>query len=86
MTTIIRHKESGEEFVVIGSGFAATDYGGKTRIETHENEKERYPLLCVCNAKGRMGWVYSEEYEVVTVDGESPHAILAPRRKKVTSD
>ena len=83
MAVIIKHKESGEEFIVIGSGFAATDYAGKTKIEPNENEKERYPLLCVCNKKGNIGWVYSEDYKVVLVDGETPEDIYEPRIKHV---
>ncbi len=84
MAVIIQHKESKEEYIVIGSGFGATDYAGKIKIEPSENEKERYPLLCVCNMKGKIGWVYSEDYKVVLVDGETPEQIYEPRINHVT--
>ena len=85
MAVIIQHKKTGEEFIVIGSGFGATDYAGKIRIEPTENEKERYPLLCVCNKKGNIGWVYSEDYKVVLADGETTYEIFEPRINRVTS-
>ncbi|MFT5193949.1 MAG: hypothetical protein ACI9EW_002910 [Cellvibrionaceae bacterium] len=84
MTTIIKNKESNEEFILLGTGFGATDYGGKERIDSTGNEKERYPLLCVCNAKGRVGWVYSEEFIVVQIDGQTPAEIYAPRIQTVS--
>lgn len=84
MTTIIRNKETGEEYILLGTGFGATDYGGKDRIDPTV-AKERFPLLCVCNQKGRIGWVYSEKFEVVLVDGETPAEIYAPRIPKVAA-
>jgi len=83
MSTIIKHKKTGEEYILLGTGFGATDYGGKDRIDPTENEKERYPLICVCNDKGKMGWVYSENFKVVMVDGLTPEEIFEPRKKRV---
>ena len=83
MATIIKHKKTGEEYILLGTGFGATDYAGKDRIDTSENEKERYPLLCVCNEKGKIGWVYSEDFKVVQVAMESPADIYALRKKRV---
>jgi hypothetical protein len=84
MATIIKHKKTGEEYILLGTGFGATDYAGKDRIDTSENEKERYPLMCVCNEKGKVGWVYSEDFRVVVVDGQTPAEIYAPRKQRVS--
>lgn len=81
MSVIVRHKISGEQYVLIGAGFGA--YMAKKPNwfwgDLIADEDSGYhAMLSVCDAEGRVGWIESKKVEVVSVDGRTPQALLNP--------
>jgi hypothetical protein len=72
VATIVKHTETGERLVLIGAGFGAYqskkphaffgDWVADTESGSHE-------VVCVCNSDGLIGWMYSNEVNVISVDG-----------------
>ena len=72
MAIIVRHKETQKDYVLLGGGFGA--YQSKKPSPILGNlgsvtEQGEYPMVCVCNPKGHIGWFYSDELLVISVDG-----------------
>ena len=42
-------------------------------------------MMCVCDRKGKVGWVKSNAMRVKSVDGEAPHEALGVELKKKKS-
>jgi hypothetical protein len=80
MTTIIRHDESGVEYVLVGTGlgmFQATkphwflgDWGSETKSGVSS-------CVCAADGDGTLRWMPSKHVTVVSVDGVKPTDILA---------
>ncbi len=74
MATIIKHTETGEKYVLLGSGFGAYQskkpdlFFGNLMADTEEGQ---YAMVCVCNSEGQIGWLESSEVVVESVDGKS---------------
>ena len=80
MAVIVRHRETGAEYILLGAGFGAYKalrpgvfFGNLAPAE----ESGELPVALVCDADGAATWVRSENLEVLTVDGEKPSEILA---------
>lgn len=72
MTIIVRHKETRKDYALLGGGFGA--YQAKSPGPLLGNlaplrEASEYPIGCVCNPKGHIGWCYSDELLVTSIDG-----------------
>ena len=79
MATTVRHIESGEKYVLLGTGFGAFKatrpslfFGNWAPAE----EAGQVTMVAVCNNQGQIGWVHSDELQVVEVDGKSPTELL----------
>jgi len=79
MAVVVRHKDSGDRYIVIGSGFGAFKasrpgvfFGNWNPVE----ESGEIPVVLVCNASGETAWIKSAMLEVVSVDGLSPGQVL----------
>ena len=80
MATIIRHDESGEEFVLVGTGLAMFqamkphwflgDWGSESKGGVS-------PCVCVADGAGRLRWIPSSKVMVVSVDGAKPSELLS---------
>ena len=74
MATIVRHIESGQKYILLGSGFGAYQskkpnwFFGDLMADTDEGQ---YAMVCVCNSKGKIGWLESSQVVVDTVDGQT---------------
>ncbi|MDJ0833581.1 MAG: hypothetical protein QNJ69_08685 [Gammaproteobacteria bacterium] len=74
MATIVKHTESGEKYVLLGSGFGAYQskkpnwFFGDLMADTDEGQ---YAMICVCNSEGQIGWLESSKVVVDTVDGKA---------------
>ena len=80
MAVIVRHRESGAKYILLGAGFGAYKalrpgmfFG---HLAPHEESGE-LPVALVCDAEGAATWVQSKNLEVLSVDGEKPSEILA---------
>ena len=72
VATIVKHTETGKQLVLIGAGFGAYQskkpnaFFGDWVADTESGSQE---MVCVCNSDGLIGWMYSEEVNVISVDG-----------------
>ena len=75
MATIVRQKDTGERFVLLGAGLGA--YAGG-RVEwlygalEGEDASTVISVVAVSNPQGDIRWIPSDELTVVSVDGRSP--------------
>ena len=79
MATIVRHISSGQRYILLGTGFGAYKatrpslfFGNWAPAE----ETGQVTTVAVCNAQGQIGWIHSDELEVVEVDGVAPGELL----------
>jgi hypothetical protein len=79
MAVIVRQKDTGDRYILIGSGFGAFKasrpgvfFGNWNPIE----ESGEIPVVLVCNSSGATTWIKSALLEVVSVDGLAPSQVL----------
>jgi len=79
MAVVVEHKETREHYILLGAGLGAYKatrpsvfFGSLLPTE----ESGKITMLAVCNAQGQIGWIHSEEIEVVDIDGNSPAEVL----------
>ncbi len=72
MTTIVKHKESGKRFVVVGTGFAAHIEKPSFFMGNKTGGPRYFDMICCCNKSGELGWFKTEELKVETIDGKNP--------------
>ncbi len=79
MAVVVAHNETREQFILLGAGLGAYKatrpsvfFGNLLPTE----ESGKITMLAVCNAQGQIGWIHSEEIEVIEVDGNSPAELL----------
>ena len=79
MATIVKHTETGDKYVLLGSGFGAYQSKkpnwlfGDLMADTAEGQ---YAMICVCNPEGRIGWLESSKVIVDTVDGQAVKSLF----------
>ena len=79
MAIIVRYKQNGGEYVLLGTGYGAWKsthpsifFGSFIPTE----QDGAFPLAAICDFNGKVGWVRTEDLEVVSVDGASPAVLL----------
>jgi hypothetical protein len=80
MAVIVRHKETGERFVLVGTGLgtAATARSSLLFGDLLPAEEETTTAAAaVCDSEGRIRWVRSESLMVVSIDALPPTELLA---------
>ena len=79
MAVIVRRISEGGEFVLLGAGFgiSATSRPGVFfgSLAPREDSAE-VAIACVCDRRGNIGWIETDDLEVVAVDGQSPGDLL----------
>jgi len=79
MATIVKHTESGEKYVLLGSGFGAYQskkpnwFFGDLMADTDEGQ---YAMVCVSNSEGKIGWLESSRVIVDSVDGQAVQSLF----------
>ena len=72
MATIVRHRETAKQYVLLGTGFGAykatrpSFFGGNLFPNEESGE---IPVAAVSDQEGNVIWLYTEELQVVEVDG-----------------
>lgn len=72
MATIIEQVSTGNQYVLLGTGFGAFQskkpnwFLGNLQADTTEGQ---YAMVCVCDAAGTIGWLSSGDARVIAVDG-----------------
>jgi hypothetical protein len=79
VAVIVRHRESGERYVLIGTGFGAYHatkpnwFFGNLVADQKSGE---ISVVAVCNGEGSIGWFMSSDLSVDSVDGVAPSVVL----------
>ncbi|NBI30546.1 hypothetical protein [Chengkuizengella marina] len=74
MATIVLHKPSNKKYIFLGTGFGAykssrsSFLGGDLFPSEEEGE---YPVASVSDEFGQVKWVYTEDLQVLKIDGKS---------------
>ena len=80
MAVIVRHKEIGSEYVLLGAGFGAYKALRPSvflgNLAPHQEAGE-LAMALICGSGGEPMWVQSDQLEVVSIDGRTPAEILA---------
>jgi hypothetical protein len=80
MPTIVVHRSTGDRFVLVGTGFAATETalpGVFLGSLVPDIDTKICGMLALCDGEGNIHWRSSNDYIVGDVDGDSPSQILA---------
>lgn len=79
MATIVRYTKNSRLYIFLGTGFGLFQssrpgvLGGDWFPNKEEGSESK---VAVCDGEGRIFWGQSDDLVVVSVDGESPQAIL----------
>ncbi len=79
MATIVRIRSTGKEVVLLGTGFGAFRSSRPSFFfgELAPTEKSgELPVAAVSDADGKIGWVFTEDLEVISIDGATPSQAL----------
>ena len=84
MPTIVIHKKSKQEFVLLGTGFGSyrTHRPHGILADVYRAESGEFPMMCICDRNGKIGWVRTNAMKVKTIDGEEPHEVLGVKKSK----
>lgn len=80
MVTIVRVKSTGEKGILVGTGFGAFKAARPSLLFGNLAPTEQageLPTAAIADAKGSIRWAYTDDVEVLTVDGVSPRQALA---------
>ncbi|NEO39978.1 MAG: hypothetical protein F6J90_28050 [Moorea sp. SIOASIH] len=79
MAVIVKHRETSQEYIWLGTGFGAYKSSRPSRflgeLFPHEEEGE-FRVVAVCDRFGQILWFYSAQLVVVEVDGETPSELV----------
>ena len=79
MAVIVKHTQSGQNYILLGTGFgtykATRPYLFFGNLAPTE-ESGQTTMVAVCNSQGQIGWIHSEELQVVEIDGKPPNELL----------
>ena len=79
MAVIVKHTQTGHNYILLGTGFGAYKatrpslfFGNLAPTE----ESGQTTMVAVSNDQGQIGWIHSEELQVVEIDGKKPNELL----------
>jgi len=66
MPVYVEHKESGDFFLLIGTGYGSfqSDTEGIFTLK-----KGTFQMVSLCDKNGNIGWIRSDKIRVINVDG-----------------
>jgi hypothetical protein len=79
MATIVVHRTTGQRFVLIGTGYAATESATPGLFLGNldpDVQTKIYGRLAVSDSAGNILWVDSREFVVAEVDGFAPPQLI----------
>ena len=79
MAIIVEHREDGQRFVLVGTGFGAflaTRPSWFLGNLSPEEESGEVSVVAICEAQGDIGWFDSQKLRGVSIDGEPPSSVL----------
>lgn len=85
MAIIVKHKKTGEEYVLLGTGYGAFKASRPGLIGGSlfpEEEEGTYHMLAVSDFTGNIHWFEDEAFQVTEVDGIKLKELKPNRLKK----
>ncbi|WP_013321595.1 hypothetical protein [Gloeothece verrucosa] len=79
MTVIIKHLDSGNEYILLNAGLGASKSSLPSRVLNDlftSDNSDKVMMLVACDVKGRIVWLRSNEIIVTEIDGKKPSEIL----------
>jgi hypothetical protein len=79
MAVIVEERETHRKYILIGTGYAAYMGGAPATLgdgSLADEKSGELPMVAVCTAEGDIGWFYSEQIRVISIDGQPPSALL----------
>jgi hypothetical protein len=79
MAIIVKNRENGERYVVLGAGFGAYAASHPSMFLgswAPSREAGHVPMIAVCQSDGEIGFFDPSELEVISVDGKGPQLII----------
>lgn len=79
MAIIVEERETHRKYVLLGTGYAAYMGAEPSTLgdgSLADQKSGELPMVAVCGADGAIGWFYSEQISVVSVDGQPPSELL----------
>jgi hypothetical protein len=80
LPTIVLHKPTEKEFILIGAGYEIQNYAnrlqplyGSLHIKKNNCAVE---MAAVCDSEGHLSFIAAEELIVIKIDGVSPSQII----------
>ena len=78
MATIVKHKATGRNYCLLGTGFGVYQsskpnmFLGNWMADVDEGQ---FAMVCVCDNSGRISWVQAEDIAVVSIDGQDINSL-----------
>jgi len=79
MATIVKHRQTGERYLLLGTGFGAYRATKPNWLFGNlmaDEQSGELSVVAVCNAAGEIGWFASGELVVTGIDGRAPAQVL----------
>jgi hypothetical protein len=79
MATKVRHKNNGNTYLMLGTGygaFKAMAMANTFHAMNPEIEEGELGMIAVCDSKGAVHWIDHRYVEVIEVDGAKPCELL----------
>ena len=85
MTIIVKHLKTGNEYLLIGTGFSSSQSLNLPFLRGNpviEKDSIVNQMVALCDQNGKIFWVFSAEVIVTEIDGKNPSELL---EGKITS-
>lgn len=79
MATLVKNKKNGRVYILIGTGYGAYMATRPSLLGGNlfpREDKGQYALAAICNEKGDINWVYTDDLKVIEVDGVKIEDVL----------
>lgn len=80
MAVIVKHKESGDQYILLGAGFGAYFASRPSLVFGNlapTEDSGSVPIVAVCSSEGAIGFLDPDDVEVVSVDGKHPNQLVS---------
>jgi len=84
MAIIVRHKNDGKIYVLIGTGYGVYKSATPSFLGGNlfpNEEKGEIPVAAVTDEKGEIQWFHTDELKVIEIDGVEICEVLAKHKK-----
>jgi len=73
---MVRHRQHGGRFLLLGGGFGAHEAIGGGWFELGSKQSGEVRVALLCDFEGKLGWMRTRDLEVLSVDDVYPGELL----------